>query len=94
MTISIKLTPELELRLKLEAERRRVSEEQCAAEVLKEHLPSEDRRAEAIALLQSWIDEGDEQDQRETGDFLIQALDEDRLSNRKLFPAEMKGITW
>jgi hypothetical protein len=40
----------------------------------------------AIALLQSWCDEGDEQEQGETWAYLQQALDEDRLSNRTLFP--------
>ena len=49
---------------------------------------------EAIALVQSWLDEGDEREQKETGEYLIQALDEDRLSERKLFPAELKGISW
>lgn len=39
----------------------------------------------AIQLLRSWR-MGDEQEQRETLEFLKQALDEDRLSDRKLFP--------
>jgi hypothetical protein len=47
-----------------------------------------------IALLQGWIDEDNEAEQKETGDFLIKALDEDRFSNRKLFPPELKGVTW
>ncbi len=29
-----------------------------------------------------------------TGQFLIKVLDEDRFSQRKLFPIEMKGVTW
>ena len=37
-------------------------------------------------LLQSWDDEGDEQEQKETWAFLQQALDRDRLSDRALFP--------
>jgi hypothetical protein len=42
----------------------------------------------AIELLQSWldVDEEDAQEQRETGEFLLKALDEDRWSDRKLFP--------
>jgi hypothetical protein len=42
----------------------------------------------ALALLQSWyVEESPERDeQRETWEFLKQALDEDRLSDRKLFP--------
>jgi hypothetical protein len=35
-------------------------------------------------LLQSWEAEGDEQDQIETWEFLRQALDQDRLSDRPL----------
>lgn len=38
-----------------------------------------------IQLLRSWR-EGDEQEQRSTWKYLQQALDEDRLSERKLFP--------
>jgi hypothetical protein len=38
-----------------------------------------------IQLLRSWR-EGDEREQRSTWEYLKQALDEDRLSERKLFP--------
>jgi hypothetical protein len=37
-------------------------------------------------LLQSWEDEGDTREQQETWEFLHQALDQDRLSHRPLFP--------
>ena len=42
----------------------------------------------AIELLRSWRedDEYDEEEQKATWEFLKQALDEDRLSDRKLFP--------
>jgi hypothetical protein len=36
-------------------------------------------------LLQSWEDEGDSQEHLETWEFLHQALDADRISNRPLF---------
>jgi len=39
----------------------------------------------AIELLRSWR-QGDEQEQRETLAYLKRVLDEDRLSDRKLFP--------
>jgi hypothetical protein len=39
----------------------------------------------AIRLLESWR-HGDEQEQRETWECLKHALDEDRLSDRRLFP--------
>lgn len=43
---------------------------------------------QALALLQSWnVEESPERDeQRETWEFIKQALDEDRLSDRNLFP--------
>jgi len=47
-----------------------------------------------VNLLQSWRDEEDAEEQQETGEYLIHALDEDRLSERKLFPIELKGVTW
>lgn len=43
------------------------------------------RNRALIQLLKSWR-EGDEQEQRSTWEYLKQALDEDRLSKRKLFP--------
>jgi hypothetical protein len=61
--------------------------------VLANSIPTNQKQSEAVNLLQSWLDEDDEE-QQETGQYLIQALDEDRLSERKLFPLEMKGITW
>ena len=45
-------------------------------------------------MIQSWMEEDDAGEQRETIEHLIHALDEDRLSNRKLFPEELKGKSW
>ncbi len=56
-------------------------QDECPAEM---ELPVADV-ASAVALLQAWGDE-DEQEQRETWAFLKTALDQDRLSDRKLFP--------
>ena len=56
---------------------------------------SMDDRAEGLdALIRSWMDEGDSGEQRETIEYLVRALDEDRLSGRELFPEELKGKTW
>lgn len=41
------------------------------------------KQTEAINLLQSCIDDEDIEDRQETGQYLIHALDEDRLSERK-----------
>lgn len=57
-------------------------------------MTQEELRAKLDELIQSWIQDGDAQEQKETGEFLVQALDEDRLSDRPLFPPELKGVTW
>lgn len=46
------------------------------------------RNQAAIQLLESWcnVGEDDAREQRETLEYLKRMLDEDRLSNRKLFP--------
>jgi len=46
--------------------------------------PRQDPQA-VIRVLRSWC-EDDPDEQRETWEFLRRALDEDRLSDRKLFP--------
>ena len=52
-------------------------------------------RAEALGgLLRSWKDAESAEEQRETIEYLVRALDEDRLSDRKLFPEELKGESW
>ena len=57
--------------------------------------PSPDDDAEGPgALIRSWLGEEDADEQRETLESLVRALDEDRLSDRKLFPEELKGKSW
>jgi len=41
---------------------------------------------ELIRLLQLWREEGNEEEQQETWKYLKRVLDEDRLSDRRLFP--------
>ena len=67
-----------------EKDRALAEETEFKDESEKVELPAADTES-AIALLQSWCDE-DPQEQRETWEFLKTALDQDRLSNRKLFP--------
>lgn len=63
-------------------------------EIASEARISDNRAAGLVQLIQSWIDEGDADEQRETLEYLIRVLDEDRLSDRKLFPKELKGKSW
>jgi type II secretory pathway pseudopilin PulG len=61
---------------------------QSDAAILRER---EQRDQAVFQLLQSWVDEGDEEEQRETLAYLKQALDEDRSSARQLFPTPSHG---
>lgn len=90
--MTLTLTTELERRLAQEAGRRGMTVEQYALEVLTQSLPVDGGHEPLGALLQSWIDEASEEPQG--GDDLYAALDEDRLSDRRLFPPELKGVTW
>jgi hypothetical protein len=45
-----------------------------------------ERNKSIIDLINSWVEEGDEQEQTETAEYLRKALDENRISNRPLFP--------
>ena len=93
--MALTLPHDLQRRLAVEAAKYGLDLEQFAVKVLDERLAA-DRGADAIALLQSWIDADAAEiaEQKVTGEFLIQALDADRLSDRKLFPPELKDVTW
>jgi hypothetical protein len=86
--MTLKLRPELERELTQEAAQRGVSPEEFAVDILEQGVPGSrvNRAAAAIELLRSWREDGDAEEQRETGEYLMRALDEDRLSDRKLFP--------
>jgi hypothetical protein len=94
MTLTLHLPPELEQRLIQEAKRQGLPLDAYTLQLLDTHLPPKDQRMELVTLLQAWIAEGDPEEQRETGEYLVRVLDVDRLADRKLFPPELKGVTW
>lgn len=101
MTLTLTLAPELELKLKQEAIRCGVPPEQFALNVLEEHIahPSSTtetakEKAEKLAeLFRQWNEE-DVDESEALDDEFFRMLDEDRPSDRKLFPPELKGISW
>ena len=93
MTLTLDLTADLEQRLFDEASRHGIPPDQFVVEVLKQHLPMNDRREQFAALLQCWLEE-DQEEQKDTFEYLVRSLDEDRPSQRKLFPSALKGISW
>lgn len=94
MTLTLTLTPEIEQYLTQKAQQQGLSTEAYTLQLLIEHILLKQKQTKSVNLLQSWIDEEDAEEQQETGEYLIQALDEDRLSDRQLFPIELKGVTW
>jgi hypothetical protein len=94
MTLTLHLPPELEQRLTQEAQRQGLALDAYTLQLLDKFLPPRDRHTELETLLQSWMDEGDAEEHQETGEYLIRALDEDRLADRPLFPTHLKDVTW
>jgi hypothetical protein len=62
-----------------------VSQSEIKENELHQNITQSQKDRALVQLLRSWR-EGDEQEQRNTWEYLRQALDEDRLSERKLFP--------
>ncbi|MFM2380793.1 MAG: hypothetical protein RLZZ143_3376 [Cyanobacteriota bacterium] len=94
MPLTLNLTSEIEQYLSQKAREKGLSLEAYVLKLLKDAILEQEKQTKLVNLLQSWIDEEDEQEQQETGEYLIEALDQDRLSERPLFPAELKGVTW
>jgi hypothetical protein len=93
MTLTLNLPPELEQRLSQEATRWGLPLDAYTLQLLDIHLPPKDQHMEFLTMLQAWIAEGNSEEQRETGEYLVRVLHEDRLADRKLFPPELKGVT-
>lgn len=54
-------------------------------EIKKELEPTNSNNKKALELLKTWEEEGDEQEQTETLEYLSQSLEQDHFSNRSLF---------
>lgn len=93
MILQFDVSPDLETRLRHEADRRGLSPDAVTLQLLEEHLPAADRRAQTLALLQSWI-EVDDTEAADADYDLFEALDQARTSDRKLFPEDLKGLSW
>jgi hypothetical protein len=81
------LTPDLQQRLQREAERLHASVDLVAIQLLEKHLPGLDRQAAAVAMLQQWQAEDTAMSANDAvaNVAILRSIDEDRLSDRKLF---------
>ena len=64
------------------------------AEMVGDRRMEGDQAATIGALIDSWAEQEDHGEQRETVDRLVKGLDRERLSDRKHFPGELKGKSW
>jgi hypothetical protein len=93
MTVTISLAEDLEQQLRDEAQRLGLSLEAYSAKILTQHVEAAGKNRTAAERLESLFD-GDEEEQKQTGEELLRSLDEHRLSSRPLFPPELENITW
>ncbi len=94
MNLNLDITPEIKKYLNQRALEQGLSLEDYTLKLLTDTILEQQKRTQLVDVLQSWLDEEDENEQQETGNYLIEALDQDRLGDRPLFPAKLKGISW
>src|SRR5262249_44856639 len=93
MNIQLSLPPELEGRLRQESQRQGLPPDAVTVKLLDEHLPRPGDPSAFLALLKQLPEEDEAVPEDGSADF-FQSLDADRPSFRKLFPPELKGISW
>jgi hypothetical protein len=71
MILTLDLPPELEQHLAKEAAQHGLSVEAMTLQRLATSLNVKQNQAETLDMLQSWIDDGDEVEQQETGRYLV-----------------------
>jgi hypothetical protein len=95
MTLQLSLPGDLEKRLRQAAQRWGEPTESVALRLLDEHLPPilDERRAAAVAMLEGWAEEAAALSAEEAADNaqVLNALDRDRPSYRKLFTDTLEG---
>ena len=96
MVLQLTLPAEVEVRLRHEAERSGEPAESVALRLLDQNLPPQldARRSAAINMLGKWMEEDAKAGDSEEAEEFFQSLDAHHTSDRSLFPAEWKGITW
>jgi hypothetical protein len=94
MTLTLDLPPDLESSLFKAANQQSLTVEEFAIQILTFGFTQRENQKKAVSLLESWLNDIDIEEQKTTGAYLIEALDQDRLSDRLLFFDAMKGISW
>jgi hypothetical protein len=87
MTLQLTLPAPLEERLHQEAERQGLSADAVTLKLLDAHLPPANRASSLVAMFKQWQAEDEAMTKQEcdANAEVLRAIDEDRLSDRKLF---------
>lgn len=95
MTLHLTLPPPLDERLRQEAQRQGLPADAVTLKLLDEHLPRPERSAVLVAMLQQWQaeDEAMSDEEAAANAEVLRAIDEDRLSDRKLFTEVLKDAS-
>jgi hypothetical protein len=96
MTLILELPEKLEAALKSEALRRDVPAQEIVLLALDRELtlPKTPQAVRLAVLMEKWNKEMEDPANHESFDNVFVAMDEARVGQRKLFPAELKGVTW
>jgi hypothetical protein len=95
MTLTIELPPETEQRLREAAQLRGITAEEHVLQMIHQNLPA--AASERAEKFRAWLEQVHEQGDDEgdcSWDEILRRMDESRPEGRKLFPPELKGITW
>lgn len=87
MTLQLALTPDLESRLKKAASQKGKPADQYAVQLLDEYLPGTEKNLSAVQMLLAWAKEDESLTDAESAENeqILRAIDQNRLSDRKLF---------
>jgi hypothetical protein len=92
MTLQLSLPPDLENRLRIAATKKGQPADKFAVQVLDENLPPPESHLAAVQMLLDWAkeDEGMSDEESAENEKILRAIDEDRMSDRKLFAHLLK----
>ena len=93
MTLKLSIPPDVETRLKAAASRNGQPADQYAVQLLDQHLPPAEPNRSAAQMLLNWAKEVESMTDAESAENekILQAIDADRLSDRKLFTHLFRG---